>query len=135
MEFRLGEIEHLPVADNSVDAIISNCVINLSPSKEQVFADAFRVLKPGGRLAISDVAMTERGQAELDQTDLEQYASCISGAATIERLDELLTEAGFESVTVRPKENSEVIIDVMYDAPDARNLLHSALIRGRKPPV
>ena len=135
VEFRLGEIEHLPVADSSVDAIISNCVVNLSPSKEQVFGEAFRVLKPGGRLAISDIAMTERGQAELDQTDLEQYASCISGAATIDRLREILPQAGFESVTVRPKEDSEAIIDSMYDADDATARLHSVLIRGRKPPV
>lgn len=133
VEFRLGEIEHLPVADSSVDVIISNCVINLSPSKERVFAEAHRVLKPGGRLAISDIAMTERGQAELDQTDLGQYASCIAGASTIDRLSDRLTRAGFESVTVRPKSDSEAIVDAMYDADDATQLLHSALIRGRKP--
>ncbi|MFB6086327.1 MAG: arsenite methyltransferase [Halodesulfurarchaeum sp.] len=133
VDFRLGEIEHLPVADRSVDAIISNCVLNLSPTKDRVFAEAYRVLKPGGRLAISDIAMTERGKAELEPSDLEHYASCISGAATIDRLEGLLARAGFESVTVRPKDDSEEIIDAMYDESEAISLLHSVLIRGRKP--
>ncbi|MBS3760856.1 arsenite methyltransferase [Halodesulfurarchaeum sp.] len=131
--FRLGEIEHLPVADESVDAIMSNCVVNLSPAKERVFEEASRVLKPGGRLAISDIALTEQGSQELDDTDLEQYAACVSGAATIAQLESLLEEAGFESVSVRPKAESESIIRVMYDDPHLQDLLYSARISARKP--
>lgn len=133
VEFRLGEIEHLPVADGTVDVVISNCVINLSTAKERVFQEVYRVLNPGGRLAISDIAMTERGREELDRTDLEQYASCVAGAATVDRLRDMLDRAGFESVTVRPKEDSETIIDEMYDGEDVTALLDSVVIRGRKP--
>lgn len=133
VDVRLGEIEHLPVADGSVDVIMSNCVINLSTAKERVFEEAARVLKPGGRLAISDIALTEQGSRELDDTDLEQYAACVSGAATISELEALLESAGFESVSVRPKSESESIIQAMYDDERLSDLLYSARIAGRKP--
>ena len=89
VEFRLGEIEHLPVADASVDVIISNCVINLSPDKGQVFREAFRVLRPGGRLAISDVVATAPMPDEI-RKDLALYAGCLAGAAAIDHLEAML---------------------------------------------
>ena len=94
VEFRLGEIEHLPVADNSVDIIMSNCVINLSPDKLSVYRDAFRVLKPGGRLAIADIVATAP-LPEKVQKDMALVSACIGGAATIDDTKEMLREAGF----------------------------------------
>src|SRR5438105_2804996 len=93
VEFRLGELEHLPVADNSADAILSNCVINLVPDKAQVFREAFRVLKPGGRLAISDVVNTAALSPEL-QADPALLRGCIAGAAPVERTEPSLAPVG-----------------------------------------
>lgn len=87
----MGEIENLPVADNTVDAILSNCVINLSPEKQKVFQDSFRVLKPGGRLAISDVVATAELPEEA-QKDLSLLTGCMLGAAQIDNLESLLEE-------------------------------------------
>lgn len=109
VEFRLGEIEHLPVADSSIDVIISNCVINLSTDKEQVFKDAFRVLKKGGRLAISDVVKTAELPAELNQ-QMEAYTGCISGASTLQEIESMLTEAGFRDICLTPKDESREFI-------------------------
>jgi ubiquinone/menaquinone biosynthesis C-methylase UbiE len=109
VEFRLGEIEHLPAADNSVDVILSNCVINLSPDKASVYREAFRVLKPGGRLAISDMVAT----AEMPQTvqeDLACYCGCITGAISAADLREVVAEVGFESIQIKPKEESREFI-------------------------
>ena len=97
VEFRLGELEHLPVADNTADVILSNCVINLVPDKEQVFREAYRVLKSGGRLAISDVVNTAPLSADLrDDTDL--ICGCVSGAAPAEQISAWLAAAGFEQI-------------------------------------
>ena len=109
VEFRLGEIEHLPVADHSVDVILSNCVINLSPDKERVFADCFRVLKPGGRLAISDVVAFADLPAHV-QEDMALLTGCMAGAALISDLEGMLKEAGFQHVRIRPKEESKTFI-------------------------
>ncbi len=99
VEFRLGEIEHLPVADNSVDVITSNCVINLSPDKKAVFQDAFRVLKPGGKLMISDIVLLkELPKAVLES--VEAYVGCVSGALLKDEYLKLVEEAGFENVEV-----------------------------------
>jgi SAM-dependent methyltransferase len=99
VEFRLGEIEHLPVADASVDVVLSNCVINLVPDKGQVYREAFRVLRPGGRLVVADVLATRPISDEM-RNDLERWASCSSGALTRDEVTERLRSAGFESIEV-----------------------------------
>lgn len=99
VEFRLGEIEHLPVADNSVNVIISNCVINLSPDKEQVFKDSYRVLKPGGRMMISDIVLLKE-LPESIRGSMEAYIGCVSGAMLREEYIETIKTAGFENVSV-----------------------------------
>ncbi|MCC7186457.1 MAG: methyltransferase domain-containing protein, partial [Acidobacteria bacterium] len=99
VEFRLGEIEQLPVADASVDVIISNCVINLSTDKPAVFREAFRVLTPGGRLAISDIVAVRELPDEL-KADLQAYSGCVSGAAVIGDTEQMLREAGFHDVRI-----------------------------------
>lgn len=99
VEFRLGEIEHLPVADASVDAIISNCVVNLVPDKAAVFADAFRVLKPGGRLSVSDIVLL--GEVPLAIRDsVDAYVACLSGAILRDDYLSLLGDAGFTDIEV-----------------------------------
>ena len=108
VEFRLGEIERLPVADQSVDAIISNCVINLSPEKAQVFREAFRVLKPGGRLAVSDMVTSVALPAEV-QKDLAMYTGCIAGAASLTDLEGMLAAAGFAEIRITPKDSRELL--------------------------
>ena len=130
VEFRLGEIEHLPVADESVNVIMSNCVINLSTDKPAVFREAYRVLAPGGRLAISDiVALREIPAAVRD--DLEAYAGCISGAALVAEVEGMLRDAGFEHVGVDLKTNSDALVQGW--SPGAETLVASAHIRGTKP--
>jgi ubiquinone/menaquinone biosynthesis C-methylase UbiE len=99
VEFRLGEIEHLPVADGSVDVILSNCVINLSPEKSAVFREAHRVLRWGGRLAISDIVAKIALPAEV-AADLDQVAGCIGGAVSPQEIVSMLKEAGFRDVRV-----------------------------------
>jgi arsenite methyltransferase len=99
VEFRLGEIENLPVADNSVDVIISNCVINLAPNKQRVFEEAFRVLAPNGRLMVSDIVLL-RELPESIQNNVEAYAGCISGAEIKDKYLELIRKAGFREVEV-----------------------------------
>jgi arsenite methyltransferase len=99
VEFRLGEIENLPVADNSVDAVISNCVINLSPDKKRVFIEAFRVLKPGGRLMISDIVLLKE-LPEFIKNSIQAYIGCVSGAMLKDEYLRAVSEAGFQNVKV-----------------------------------
>jgi arsenite methyltransferase len=111
VEFRLGEIENLPVADASADAIISNCVINLSPDKAGVFREAFRVLKPGGRLMLSDIVL-EGELPEAIRQSAAAYVGCVSGAMQREEYIRLIQEAGFEEVEV---ESAEYPLKMMFD--------------------
>jgi len=130
VEFRLGEIEHLPVADDSVDVILSNCVINLSPDKAAVFHEAFRVLKPGGRLAISDVVAVKDMPAGLI-ANVEAMTGCVSGSAKIADVETMLHKAGFEDVRIAAKPESGAIIAQCL--PGAEEYVTSAIIEGRKP--
>jgi ubiquinone/menaquinone biosynthesis C-methylase UbiE len=132
VEFRLGEIEHLPVADNSVDVIISNCVINLSPEKGQVIKDAYRVLKPGGRLAISDVVATCEIPEQL-QEQAELMTGCISGAVHIDRIRNLLVETGFKDVSIEIKPYSKELVSEWFPGSGAENYVASADIEAIKP--
>ncbi len=134
VEFRLGEIEHLPVSDESIDVVISNCVVNLSPDKPQVFDEAFRVLRPGGRLAISDVVLTAAVPDDV-RADPDSVASCVAGASTIDRLETILTDTGFESVNISPKDDSDEFIRDWDDDYDVSEFLVSATITARKPEV
>lgn len=130
VEFRLGEIEHLPVADASVDAILSNCVINLSPDKPAVFREAFRVLRAGGRLAISDVVTTAAIPSELhDQA--AALAGCISGATPLENVRAILIEAGFVDIEVTVSPRSAEIVGAWL--PGIEKFVASATIEARKP--
>lgn len=132
VEFRLGELEHLPVADNAADVILSNCVINLVPDKAQVFREAYRVLKPGGRLAISDVINTAPLTADL-AADPALLCGCIAGAASVERINSWLAEAGFGEIQVTPKPESRELVASWAPGRGIENFVASATIEARKP--
>ncbi len=132
VEFRLGEIEHLPVADESVDVIMSNCVINLSPDKPAVFREAFRVLAPGGRLAISDIVALTSLPASL-QEDLAAYTGCIAGAALVADLQAMLEEAGFSDVRIEAKGERRALVSGWVPGRSAEGYVASALIQAVKP--
>jgi len=143
VEFRLGEIEHLPVADNSVDVIISNCVINLSPDKPQVFREAFRVLKPEGRLAVSDI-VTSTTLPEAVSKSLSAWAGCIAGALKAEDYVRAITQAGFEDVQLDPvywdtSQVEEAMCECNLDklegltSEEAQKAIFSAKVTARKP--
>lgn len=137
VEFRLGEIEHLPVADASADAVISNCVINLSPDKPQVFREAYRVLRPGGRLAVSDIVTRVELPAEIKQ-DLGSWAACLAGAwrdqdyvAAVEAagfVDVRITERTFDEATV-----AETAADLGLHPAAAQAVVYSAAVTASKP--
>jgi 2-polyprenyl-3-methyl-5-hydroxy-6-metoxy-1,4-benzoquinol methylase len=132
VEFRLGEIEHLPVEDESVDVIISNCVINLSPDKQQVLREAFRVLKPGGRLAVSDIITTAKLPEDIEAS-LACYTGCVSGALPASQLEGLLTHAGFTDVSIAPKPESAEFIQYWVPGRHIEDYIRSADITARKP--
>ncbi len=132
VEFRLGEIEHMPVANDTVDVIISNCVINLSPDKRQVFSEAFRILKPGGRLAISDVVASTELPEEI-KNDLALYSGCMAGASPIVELQTILVESGFEKVNIVPKDESKDFIKDWAPGRGVEDYVLSATIEAVKP--
>ncbi len=132
VEFRPGEIEHLPLADGVADVVISNCVINLPPDKAQVFREAFRVLKPGGRLAISDVVATASLPAEIRQ-DAALIAGCMGNAAEIGDIEAMLGAAEFVAVSMRPKDESKSFIRDWAPGRSVTDFLIAALIEAVKP--
>jgi ubiquinone/menaquinone biosynthesis C-methylase UbiE len=132
VEFRLGEIEHLPVADNGADIIMSNCVINLSPDKQRVYKDAFRALKPGGRLAISDILAIRELPVEI-KNDLALYSACIGGAATVASTVAMLEQTGFRDITIDAREESKKIINEWMPGRNLGDYIVSAYIEAKKP--
>ncbi len=117
VEFRLGEIEHLPVADNTADVIISNCVINLSPDKPQVFQEAFRAMKPGGKLAVSDI-VTDGPLPDVIKNSLSAWAGCIAGAMDVNDYVGAIEAAGFVEVEVKPTFWDESYFEAALDQLD-----------------
>jgi SAM-dependent methyltransferase len=132
VEFRLGDIERLPVDDGSVDVIMSNCVINLAPNKPVVFREAFRVLAAGGRLAISDMVAIGDLPAAIAE-DPAAYAGCIAGAAPVAALERMIAEAGFERVEVAIKAQSRELVEDWSPGRGAAEVVASALIEAVKP--
>ena len=132
VEFRLGEIEHLPVENDTANVIISNCVINLSPNKARVFQEAHRILKPGGRLAISDVVATIELPEEM-RNDPMLIAGCMGNASLIEDLKEMITAAGFENVRIEPKDESKEFIRDWAPDHNVTDYVVSANIEAVKP--
>jgi SAM-dependent methyltransferase len=132
VEFRLGEIEHLPLADASVDVIISNCVINLAPEKIDVFREAWRVLKPGGRLAILDVVALQTLPAEI-KSDISLISGCVGGTEEIEVIENTLQGAGFRDININPKEESRESIREWFPGRNLEDYVTSATIEATKP--
>jgi len=131
VEFRLGEIEKLPVEDGSVDVIISNCVINLSPEKQKVFQEAFRVLKPGGRLMVSDLVLI-KDLPDVIKESIEAYVGCLSGAVRKTEYLKLMIKAGFQDVKVISESNYPV--DAMFDnLKGAEDAVASIKVSAKKP--
>lgn len=132
VEFRLGELENLPVANEIADVVISNCVINLSPEKQRVFKEAYRVLKPGGRLAVSDVVATAEMPDHV-KNDMAMRSACVSGASFIPELECMLRHAGFEKVAIRPNDSSKAFIRDWVPGSNIENYIVSATIEAVKP--
>lgn len=131
VEFRLGEIEDLPVEDNSIDVILSNCVINLSPDKPAVYQEAYRVLKAGGRLAISDMVASGEMPDEI-KNDMSLYSACVAGALQVAELEEILEEAGFNQIKIKPKDESREFINKWTPGIPIEDYVLSATIEAVK---
>lgn len=135
VEFRQGLIEDLPVEDGTIDVIMSNCVVNLSPAKAQVYQEAFRVLKPGGRIAISDVVAFQPLPAEVRE-QLSLYSACIAGAASIDDIEAMLAAAGFEAVNIEVRtEESRAMVQEWAPGSGLEAYVASAMIQARRPVV
>ncbi len=132
VEFRLGELEHLPIADNTADVVISNCVINLVPDKAQVFREAFRVLKPGGRIAVSDIVNTRALPAEL-RADPALLCGCVAGAAPAAQIEAWLRDAGFAEIRIAAKTESRELIATWAPGRGIEDFVASAMVEARKP--
>ena len=134
IEFRLGEIEQLPVSDATVDVIISNCVVNLSPDKPQVFREALRVLKPGGRLLVSDLVLTRPLSKEMQQ-NVDLYIGCVAGASLKDEYLELMRAAGFHDVEIVNESDYTIGAAELPEGSaerDAFNSVVSVKVRARK---
>jgi SAM-dependent methyltransferase len=129
VEFRLGEIENLPVADGTVDVVISNCVINLSPNKKRVFEEAFRVLKPNGRLMVSDIVLLKR-LPEIIKKNVQAYIGCLSGAEMKDKYLQMIKEAGFQEVKIIGENYFPV--ENMIDDPTAQAIVKTSEIPAGK---
>ena len=132
VEFRLGQIEALPLTDETVDVVISNCVINLSPDKAAVFREAFRVLRPGGRLAVSDIVTWAPFSPE-ERADMDSWSCCVSGAETIDDYVAAIQAAGFVDVSVRDQAAPEAELLNRQGAAERGSGVFSARVRARKP--
>jgi SAM-dependent methyltransferase len=132
VEFRLGELEHLPVADSTADVILSNCVINLVPDKAQVFREVFRVLKPGGRLAISDVVNILPLPAEL-ASDGALLCGCVAGAAPVRDIEHWLIAAGFADIRIDVRPESRDMVANWAPGRGIENHVAAAIIEACKP--
>ena len=129
VEFRLGEIENLPLPDNSVDVVISNCVINLSPDKERVFKEAFRVLKPGGRLMISDLVLLRKLPSYI-RDSIEAYIGCVSGAILKEKYVSLIKKVGFQQVKII--DETHFPTELMANDPTAKAIMNNMKMSPEK---
>jgi arsenite methyltransferase len=125
VEFRLGEIENLPIADNTADIVISNCVINLSPNKKRVFEEAFRVLKPNGRLMVSDIVLLKELSEDIRNSD-KSYVNCVSGAIMKDKYIETIKQVGFKDVQI-VEETSFSKENVVVDAAAKETLSESEI--------
>jgi SAM-dependent methyltransferase len=142
VEFRLGEIEHLPVADGEVDVVISNCVINLSPDKSQVFREAFRTLKPGGRFAVTDI-VTDGPLPKSIEESLSAWYGCVAGALDRKEFVSLLDDVGFIDVQLEPVKMDPVFVEEMVKelapegvpGPDGQEKVAYALVDGELKPI
>ncbi len=132
VEFRLGEIEALPVADDSVDVLMSNCVINLSPEKPKVFKEAFRVLKGGGRLAVTDIVATAQLPDEVKE-DLALHVACVAGASPMDEVRSMLEGAGFVDIRIEPLGGSRDLIREWAPDKNLEDFIVSATIEAIKP--
>ncbi len=132
VEFRLGEIEHLPVADGTIDVILSNCVINLSTDKLAVFREAYRVLKPGGRLRVSDIVALQP-LPESIRDEVSHYTGCVAGAALVGEIEEMLTTVGFREISVEPRQSSREAIRELAGDRGIEDYVASAEILARRP--
>ena len=128
VEFREGQIEALPVDDNSVDVVMSNCVINLSPDKSAVFRETFRVLKPGGRVSISDIVTKGEFGPEM-RAQLDKWVACVTGAIDADRYVGMMRDAGFVDVQIVDKAEAGSIVEQQEEMPR----IFSARITARKP--
>jgi arsenite methyltransferase len=132
VEFRLGTIEELPVDDSTIDVIISNCVVNLSADKPAVYQEAFRVLKPGGRIAIADV-VARAHIPDHYRANLQLISGCFAGASTIEEIQTILDQAGFIAISITAKDDSHIYMRDWVEGMDISQLAQSAYIRAQKP--
>jgi SAM-dependent methyltransferase len=129
VEFRLGEIENLPVADNSVDVVISNCVINLSPDKESVFKETFRVLKPGGRIMVSDIVLSKE-LPHFIKDSVDAYVGCISGALQKEKYLKTVADAGFKEVSIVSE--TSIPVDEWFNDPIAESVINKLKVSSEQ---